>query len=235
MAENITTFINNIIYKTTNIINNKFYIGIHSTNKIEDDYLGSGKLLKKAIKKYGVNNFKREILFNYKNRILADKKEKEIVNKEFIKNNLTYNLALGGRSGPGLSNKGYKHTKEAIKKISESSKRPCSYAKKIKIGNANRNNKMSKDVIENNSKLRIEYYKNNDSPMKNKKHLFCSNYKNRIKHLGKKVLNKKGKLVLDINTNKTYISLSKAIIDLNIPKSFAYKNINKVNFNLKYI
>jgi hypothetical protein len=49
-----------IIYKTTNLINNKIYIGKSNTNN--SDYLGSGKRLKLAIKKYGKENFKKEML-----------------------------------------------------------------------------------------------------------------------------------------------------------------------------
>lgn len=51
-----------ILYKTTNLINGKTYIGIHKTNNLEDGYLGSGFSLIKAVKKYGKNNFKREVL-----------------------------------------------------------------------------------------------------------------------------------------------------------------------------
>ena len=42
-----------IIYQTTNLINNKIYIGKHQTSDLDDGYLGSGKLLLQAIKKYG--------------------------------------------------------------------------------------------------------------------------------------------------------------------------------------
>jgi group I intron endonuclease len=51
-----------LVYKTTNLINGKVYIGSHIAETLEDDYLGSGILLRKAIKKYGNENFKREII-----------------------------------------------------------------------------------------------------------------------------------------------------------------------------
>ena len=51
-----------IVYKTTNLLNGKVYIGKHETYDINDDYLGSGKILKYALKKYGSINFKKEII-----------------------------------------------------------------------------------------------------------------------------------------------------------------------------
>jgi hypothetical protein len=42
------------IYKTTNLLNNKFYIGMHSTSNLKDGYLGSGTHLRYAIRKYGI-------------------------------------------------------------------------------------------------------------------------------------------------------------------------------------
>lgn len=50
------------LYKTTNLVNKKYYIGVHAGNVLDESYLGSGRLIKYAIKKYGRNNFKREIL-----------------------------------------------------------------------------------------------------------------------------------------------------------------------------
>jgi hypothetical protein len=51
-----------IVYKTTNIITGRFYIGSHQTSNINDGYIGSGKVLKMAVRKYGRDNFKFEII-----------------------------------------------------------------------------------------------------------------------------------------------------------------------------
>jgi hypothetical protein len=71
------------VYKTTNLINNKIYIGLHATDNINDGYLGSGIFLKKAIKKYDYKNFKKEILYVFDNKKDMITKEKEIVNEDW--------------------------------------------------------------------------------------------------------------------------------------------------------
>ena len=85
-----------IIYKTTNIVNNKIYIGLHSTNNLEDGYIGSGKVLKQAIKKYGKDKFSREVLYLFRTRDEARKQEELIVTTEFCNQPNTYNLIEGG-------------------------------------------------------------------------------------------------------------------------------------------
>jgi hypothetical protein len=88
-----------ILYKTTNKINGKFYIGVHQTSNINDGYIGSGNLLKAAVAKYGVENFEREVLQIFKNKKDAFLKEKELVTEELVKNKDCYNIKEGGRGG----------------------------------------------------------------------------------------------------------------------------------------
>lgn len=92
------------IYKTTNIINNKIYIGKHSSANMElDSYFGSGIYINKAIKKYGKSNFKREILYQFDNEEDAYLMESKIVNEDFIKRSDTYNVQCGGTGSKGQS------------------------------------------------------------------------------------------------------------------------------------
>ena len=93
------TNIYHIVYKTTNIANKKIYIGVHSTTNLLDDYIGSGRLIKKAIKKYGKERFKREILFQFPTLEECYQKEAELVNENFVKDENTYNICVGGRGG----------------------------------------------------------------------------------------------------------------------------------------
>ena len=90
-----------IVYKTTNIINNKIYIGVHKTNNINDAYLGSGEVLFKAINKYGSENFIREIIDIFKSKKSAYSLERKIVNKNFILRTDNYNIRIGGEGGDG--------------------------------------------------------------------------------------------------------------------------------------
>ena len=85
-----------VVYKTTNLINNKIYIGFHSTDYINDSYIGSGKVMKEAIKKYSKHNFSKEILAVFNCRKEARELERKLVNDDFIKRKDIYNLILGG-------------------------------------------------------------------------------------------------------------------------------------------
>ena len=90
------------IYKTTNLINGKIYIGAHSTDNINDSYLGSGSILHKAITKYGRESFQREIIHFCETPDELYQLESEIVNEEFIARDDVYNVTLGGGGNPLL-------------------------------------------------------------------------------------------------------------------------------------
>lgn len=84
-----------IVYKIVNIINNKFYIGVHKTDYINDSYMGSGTIIKKAICKYGLLNFIKEVLFIFESMDEAYKKEYDLL-ENIWQNNNCYNVMPGG-------------------------------------------------------------------------------------------------------------------------------------------
>ena len=94
----------NYIYKITNITNGKIYIGKHSTDDLNDGYMGSGRLLKKAINKYGIENFTKEYL------VFCDKEDKlNWFERFYIRKygstdrNIGYNITKGGDGVLGLT------------------------------------------------------------------------------------------------------------------------------------
>jgi hypothetical protein len=88
-----------LIYKITNQINGKIYIGSHKTKNLNDGYMGSGKHLKYAQQKYGIENFKREILYVLNSAEEMYAKEAEIVTEDFISEKYNYNIKIGGLGG----------------------------------------------------------------------------------------------------------------------------------------
>ena len=89
-------------YKITNNINSKFYYGVHSTNNLNDGYMGSGIALHKAINKYGVENFTKEIIQFFDDEVSMYEYEKDFVNEQLVKNTKCYNLTTGGGGGGKL-------------------------------------------------------------------------------------------------------------------------------------
>lgn len=130
------------LYKITNKCNEKIYIGIHQTCNIDDNYMGSGKLLKAAMKKYGKEYFIKEILEIFDNEDEMVRREQELVTLEFISNDNNYNIMPGGKFGSfernNLTFKGNKHSPETIEKIRNSSiGRRHSVETKIKMSENN--------------------------------------------------------------------------------------------------
>ena len=132
----------NYIYLITNNINGKIYVGKHSTDNLNDGYMGSGKILKLAYNKHGVEHFTKKIL------AFADTEEKlNWFERFYIKKyhcrdkSIGYNLTDGG---DGIL--GHYHSEETKKKIGESHKgrtspnkcKPMSEVQKRKIGESHK-------------------------------------------------------------------------------------------------
>lgn len=103
------------IYKTTNILSGKYYIGMHSTDDLEDGYLGSGTRLRYSINKYGKENFKREILEFCKSREELKKRESEVINLNELAKINCINLKVGGIGGFSSKEHKIKFITEGVK------------------------------------------------------------------------------------------------------------------------
>lgn len=151
-----------IVYKTINKVNGMFYIGKHSTENINDLYLGSGTRINHAIKKYGRENFTKEILFVFEDESSALLMESKIISDLQIPNPNCYNICPIGsgqkQKGISLSEqtrqkiidnngmRGKTHTDEAKAKISATHKGKSNWHKG-KIRSEHTKQKISKARI----------------------------------------------------------------------------------------
>jgi len=123
------------VYKITNLVNNKIYIGVHKTSNLNDNYMGSGNIIKQSIKKYGAENFKKEYISIFDNDEEMFKMESELVNKSFIKEETNYNIKEGGFGGWSYVNNS--RTKEEMiehgKKYGPKAGSWNNYEKRLKI------------------------------------------------------------------------------------------------------
>lgn len=120
------------IYRITNKVNGKTYIGQHKYKKLDDNYMGSGVLITRAKNKYGIENFEKEILYSciqYKET--ADDVERFAITKERALGKAEYNIANGGQGG-NLGEEVIRRRSEALKgkHRTEETKRKMSEAKK---------------------------------------------------------------------------------------------------------
>ena len=109
------------IYLIVNKVNGKTYVGQRKSSKecYKDNYMGSGKLLKKAKKKYGIENFEKFLIQYCYSKEETDKAEKLWITEYRSRGKAEYNIADGGQGG-GF--KGRHHSEETKRKISESNK-----------------------------------------------------------------------------------------------------------------
>jgi hypothetical protein len=152
-----------IIYKITNNINGKYYIGRHSTDDIYDSYMGSGIGIKNAIKKYGIENFTKEVLLETTTSELLWELEKDIVNENVVKDGMSYNMCYGGKHylhglrqyNPELF---FSHQKKAAKLGAKASKnyRDSEWHKKGgSKSSKNRSSKFIYQIVTNNNEIYI--------------------------------------------------------------------------------
>ena len=169
-----------IIYKTTNLINNKFYVGQDANN--DPNYFGSGTMIINAIKKYGKNNFKKETLEECYNIKELDEKEIYWIKKlDATNRKIAYNICEGGRTNRtmvGENNPMFgKHLSEETKqKIRDKRKlQKMSEEQKQKLrekwsGEENPGKNKSKETIEKISKNRKGKCIGEEHPMFGKNH-----------------------------------------------------------------
>lgn len=212
------------IYKTTNLINDKFYIGKHETFNLNDNYLGSGKYLSAAIKKYGKNNFKKEILFIFDNEHEMNLKEIELVNEELVNSEMTYNLGIGGEGGPHF--KGKKHSDETKEKNRISSTgRVNSEETRKKISEKGKNRIVTEETRQKLSERALNRFKSSESRNKISKSM-----------LGKRHSMESRQKMSDTKKGKSFVMSEEQKIKLSIAnkgKRKSIETIEKMKISLK--
>lgn len=122
-------------YKTTCLTTGRFYLGLHSTDDLNDNYLGSGRRLISSVKKHGRENHVRVILEEFDTRAAASNAEKKLITPELRKDPLCLNCGPGGlgtidrpatseetRAKLSAASKGYIRTKEWRENMSKGNK-----------------------------------------------------------------------------------------------------------------
>lgn len=129
------------IYKITNLLDGKMYIGKHKTIDLDDGYMGSGIHVSRALQKYGKENFRKEWLMFCEDEEEMNYMERVFVDQTWVDRSDTYNLTLGGEGGSGkgaLNGMFGKH-------LSEETKQKLSIAHKGHLG-WNKGRPMSEDA-----------------------------------------------------------------------------------------
>lgn len=199
------------IYKTTNIINGKFYIGKHSNKKVRDtqlldeDYFGSGIWLHSAIDKYGLENFTIEILEWCDSKEILNTREKYWISKLNARDHtIGYNLAAGGDGGD----------------LGEEAKKKAGLAHRGKPAwNSGTKGLYSKEYRKKLSDTHLGKHPWNYGT----KNVYSKEYRN---ILSEAAINNRGKQVICIETGTIYRSSKDACLDLNLDTSLK-KKINR--------
>ena len=236
------------IYKTTNTINGKIYIG-KKHGKFNSDYLGSGLIIKRAIKKHGKEIFNLELICKLETSKQLDEFERFLIKKyrEILGKNNIYNITDGGEGGDTFSNNpnkeeirkkcskihlgnqgmlGKHHTEEARRRIGQAQKgRVVSQKTREKLSKANsgRGRKQSEET-----KLKIS-----NTLIGIKRPSFTETHRNNLSksHTGLRHPNrKKGYTLSDSTKNKMSLGYSKHKIDCICCSCKSHRNKMVKNF-----
>ena len=153
-----------IIYRTVNTLTGKEYIGVHSTNDLDDGYIGTGKYIGRAIKKYGKDIFERQILSFHKDRSAALQRERALVNRKYLNETHTYNIRIGGEGGFAAG----KHHPHYGKPRSEATKRKIGEKSRGRIASPETLHRLSVATSGRNNPMYGKRGKN--SPLYGRKH-----------------------------------------------------------------
>lgn len=189
------------VYVITNNINGKRYVGKHSTNNLDDGYMGSGVTLKGSQKRYGIENFSKRIVnfFDTEDEAYAYE-ERYIARVDAVKNDRFYNVINGGIGfGSGENHPYYGKTlsEETRQKMSEARKgknnpnfgKPMSEEQKRKISEAKsgeNNYWYGRKHSEDTKRKMSEWQKDGNNPMLGKKHSEESRKRMSEAHRGEK-------------------------------------------------
>jgi hypothetical protein len=135
------------IYKTTCSVTGKWYVGMHSTSNENDGYMGSGTVLRRSIRKYGVENHTKEILEYCDTREALVLREIEIVSKDLISDGFCMNLKEGGQGGFSSEEHIINCSKAGVKAKQERLNNDLEFKTKndlILLGNVKKAHKMGK-------------------------------------------------------------------------------------------
>lgn len=173
------------VYKIINDFDNRYYVGKHSTNNIDDDYFGSGLIIKKLINKYGKEHFHKIILKTFETSLDAYKYEEKIVNETLLSDTNCINLRKGGL-GWNYENDDFSHKMSLAKRntvvVKDSNNnyfRVNCNDERIKTGEliyANKGIKRSNETKQKLKEIHIQLGKNPTEKMKN---AWKNNAKNR--------------------------------------------------------
>ena len=180
-------------YKITNLINNHFYYGVHNTNNLNDKYMGSGYLLKKAYKKYGQENFKKEIVKFFNSYEDAFLYEELIVNENLVNDKNCYNICNGGINPKILSKEIQEKRNQTLKNINHQQGEKNSQYGTCWIHKNNEQKKIKKEEL--NTFIEQDWKKGRNNKVK--------------KHIGKI------KFIKNLNTNEIKAIFLNEIFDNN--------------------